>query len=133
MQTKLNSLRESLVNILIGYIVAISSQLLIFPLFGVNIPLTDNLLIGVFFTVVSLARSYTIRRWFNHSTKEEQDSLGVDCPGCHKALTVHNTGGYRCYCETCVNIMPPLPMSVNNNGFYIDGNYPNFIWIEDND
>lgn len=64
-QTKLGSLIESLMNIAIGYVVAILSQLVIFPLFGIHVPLSTNLLIGVWFTVVSLVRSYVIRRWFN--------------------------------------------------------------------
>lgn len=65
MQSKLNSFIESLTNILIGYITALLSQLLIFPLFDINIPLSDNLLIGLYFTLISLVRSYAIRRWFN--------------------------------------------------------------------
>ena len=64
-QTKLQSLIESITNILIGYFVAIASQLAVFPLFGINIPLSDNLLIGVWFTVFSLVRSYFVRRYFN--------------------------------------------------------------------
>ena len=64
-QTKLQSLIESITNILIGYFVAIASQLAVFPLFGINIPLGDNLLIGVWFTVISLIRSYAVRRYFN--------------------------------------------------------------------
>lgn len=65
MQSKLNSFIESLTNILIGYITALLSQLLIFPLFDINIPSSDNLLIGLYFTLISLVRSYAIRRWFN--------------------------------------------------------------------
>jgi hypothetical protein len=64
-QTKLESLLESIVNILIGYFVALASQLLVFPMFGINVPLSINLLIGAWFTVISLVRSYVIRRWFN--------------------------------------------------------------------
>ena len=69
MQTKLESALESLLNILIGYIVAIASQLLIFPLFDIHLHLCDNLLIGLYFTTISLARSYIIRRWFNYKVK----------------------------------------------------------------
>ena len=65
-QTKIESLIESLVNILIGYLTALFSQFLIFPLFDINIPLSDNLLIGLYFTIISLARSYLIRRYFNN-------------------------------------------------------------------
>lgn len=65
MQSKIQSLIESLINIAIGYAVALASQLVIFPIFGIHIPLSDNLAIGAWFTVISLVRSYVIRRWFN--------------------------------------------------------------------
>lgn len=64
-QTRLCSLIESVVNILVGYGVALGSQLLIFPMFGVHLPFTANMLIGAWFTAISLVRSYIIRRWFN--------------------------------------------------------------------
>ena len=64
-QSKRQSLLESLINILIGYFTAIGSQMLVFPLFDIIIPLTDNLLIGLYFTAISLIRSYIIRRVFN--------------------------------------------------------------------
>lgn len=66
MQTKKHSLLESLVNISIGYLTALLSQFLIFPLFDINIPIQDNLLIGFYFTLISLIRSYLIRRYFNN-------------------------------------------------------------------
>jgi len=65
MQSRLGSLIESIVNIAIGYGVAVASQLVIFPLFGIVIPLSDNLLIGLWFTAISLVRSYAVRRAFN--------------------------------------------------------------------
>jgi hypothetical protein len=65
MQTKIQSLKESLLNILIGYVTALASQLLIFPLFDINVQFSDNLLIGAYFTIISLLRSYVIRRYFN--------------------------------------------------------------------
>lgn len=65
MQTKQQSLYESFINILIGYITALVSQLLVFPLFDINIPFSDNLLIGLYFTIISLVRSYLVRRYFN--------------------------------------------------------------------
>ena len=69
MQTKFQSFIESTVNILIGYFTALISQLLIFPLFNINIPIQDNLLIGLYFTLISLIRSYLIRRFFNKKLK----------------------------------------------------------------
>lgn len=64
-QTKIGSLIEALMNISIGYGVAIVSQVLVFPMFGINVPLSTNLMIGAWFTLISLIRSYIIRRWFN--------------------------------------------------------------------
>lgn len=64
-QTRLESLIEAAMNIAIGYAVAILSQIAVFPLFDIHIPLSDNLLIGLWFTGISLVRSYVIRRWFN--------------------------------------------------------------------
>lgn len=64
-QTKLGALIESSVNIVIGYGVALISQIIIFPLFGVEVDISTNLKIGLWFTVISLARSYVIRRWFD--------------------------------------------------------------------
>lgn len=64
-QSRLSSGIESLLNIAIGYVVAFLSQLAIFPHFGIHVPLSANLWIGAWFTVISLVRSYAIRRWFN--------------------------------------------------------------------
>ena len=75
MQSKVESLIESSINILIGYTVAVLSQLLIFPIFNIHIPLVDNLLIGVYFTVISLLRSYVIRRYFNKRLNNKYKDL----------------------------------------------------------
>ena len=64
-QTKFWSFIESCVNVLIGYGIAVASQVIIFPLFGIFIPIRDNLLIGLFFTFISIIRSYALRRAFN--------------------------------------------------------------------
>lgn len=64
-QSKKHSFLESLLNVAVGYGIAILSQIVIFPWFGIHIPLRDNLLIGVIFTIVSIVRSYALRRAFN--------------------------------------------------------------------
>lgn len=68
-QTKLESFLESCLNILIGYLVALASQLVVFPMVGIHVPFQTNLIIGFWFTLISLVRSYAIRRWFNMRTK----------------------------------------------------------------
>lgn len=64
-QTRKHSLLESLLNILIGYGIALIAQLLIFPIFGGRFTLEQNMKIGALFTIVSLVRSYCLRRLFN--------------------------------------------------------------------
>ena len=70
MQSKKNSFIESLSNVAIGYFVALASQLIIFPFFDINIPISDNIFIGMWFTVISITRSYIIRRFFTKRTGE---------------------------------------------------------------
>ncbi|MGL4223860.1 MAG: DUF7220 family protein [Vibrio sp.] len=69
MQSKKQSFFESVCNVVIGYVIALLSQLVIFPLFGVHLPLSDNLLIGAFFTLISIVRSYSLRRLFNRKNR----------------------------------------------------------------
>lgn len=64
-QSRAMSAVESVANVAIGYGVAVASQIAIFPLFGVHLPLSDNLAIGGYFTAISLVRSYAVRRLFN--------------------------------------------------------------------
>ena len=63
-QSRLMSLVESLANVLVGYGVAVVTQMAVFPLFGLALTVTENLLIGLIFTVVSVVRSYVLRRGF---------------------------------------------------------------------
>jgi len=63
-QSRLMSMMESLANVLVGYGVAVVTQMLAFPLFGLAVTATENLLIGLIFTVVSIVRSYALRRGF---------------------------------------------------------------------
>ena len=65
MQSRWMSLLEAIINILVGYGLAIATQLVVFPLFGLHASLSENLLIGCFFVGVSLFRSFAIRRLFN--------------------------------------------------------------------
>lgn len=64
-QRKWVSLAESLLNVAIGYGVAVLTQIVVFPWFGIEVDLSTNLGIGAVFTVVSILRSYWVRRFFN--------------------------------------------------------------------
>lgn len=74
-QTRIGSLIESFMNIAIGYLVALLSQIIIFPMLDIHVSLSDNLLIGAYFTLISLVRSYVIRRWFNARLHNAAQSL----------------------------------------------------------
>ena len=63
-QSRTMSLVESLTNVAIGYGIAVVTQMLVFPLFGLSTTLADNMAMGAIFTVVSIARSYCLRRVF---------------------------------------------------------------------
>ena len=65
MQSRWMSFAEAVTNIMVGYGVAVLTQVLVFPLFGLQASLGENLLIGGIFTVISLARSFLLRRAFN--------------------------------------------------------------------
>ena len=68
MQLKRHSLLESVINVAVGYGVALLSQIVIFPIYGMEVPLSANIQIGVWFTVISIIRSYLLRRCFNKWT-----------------------------------------------------------------
>ena len=69
MQSKKHSLFESVTNVVCGYCVALLSQIIIFPFFGIDATIQDNLLIGLWFTVISICRSYILRRIFTRRTE----------------------------------------------------------------
>ena len=65
MQSRKMSLIESITNVIVGYSISVLAQILIFPIFGIAATIKENLLIGLCFTVISIARSYILRRIFN--------------------------------------------------------------------
>ena len=65
MQSRLQSPIECCVNVLIGYLVALGGQMIVFPLVGLDVSLAQNLTIGAAFTLISITRSYCVRRFFN--------------------------------------------------------------------
>jgi hypothetical protein len=59
------SMIEVATNITIGLVVSFIIQIAIFKLYDINISVTQNIEITIWFTVISIIRSYLIRRWFN--------------------------------------------------------------------
>ena len=63
-QSRRMSLVESIANVCVGYAIAVLTQMIVFPWFGLQTTLAENLQIGVLFTIVSIARSFALRRAF---------------------------------------------------------------------
>ena len=65
-QSKMDSFMEALMNVVVGLIVSTAANAFILPaVLGVELTLGANILIGLFFTIISIVRSYTLRRLFN--------------------------------------------------------------------
>ena len=75
MQTRLQSMIEAVANVLVGYLVAVGSQMVLFPLFDIHIPVHQNFILGGYFTVISLIRSYVLRRYFNGLKFKESNAI----------------------------------------------------------
>jgi len=63
-QSRRMSLIEAITNVAVGYVLAVASQIVVFPWFGVQASLGENLALGGVFTCISLLRSYALRRLF---------------------------------------------------------------------
>src|SRR4051794_12774861 len=64
LQSRAGSLAEAVTNVVVGYGAALLTQWLVFPLFGIATTIRTDVVIAAVFTVVSLARSYALRRLF---------------------------------------------------------------------
>ena len=77
MQSKLESLTEAIINTFTGFVIAFISQLVFFPIVGIEVTLSQNFILTVLFTLVSIIRIYIIRRFFNKKSCSK-NSKGVD-------------------------------------------------------
>ena len=64
MQSRGMSLIEAITNVALGYVLAVFTQIIVFPWFGLHTSLGDNLALGAIFVGISLLRSYALRRLF---------------------------------------------------------------------
>jgi hypothetical protein len=69
MQTKRQSIIESITNVIVGLITSFLIQLIIYPLLNIPVSLNQNIIITVVFFIVSFLRGYIIRRIFNKKDK----------------------------------------------------------------
>jgi hypothetical protein len=65
-QTRLGSFAEALANIAIGFAINFAANWLLLPLFGFRtLTLWANFELGLLYTMISLVRSFILRRYFN--------------------------------------------------------------------
>lgn len=64
-QRKLGSLIEAIANIVIGFAINFIANMTILPMFGFNITAGQAFSVGLIFTIISVVRSYYVRRLFN--------------------------------------------------------------------
>ena len=91
MQTKKQSLIETLTSVFVGWLIGVILNLTVLPLFDYNITVVDSLLVSLIFTVISVVRGYLIRRFLIQRResmtlidrlKQERDKctkLSMDC------------------------------------------------------
>jgi hypothetical protein len=65
MQTKLGSWAEACANIAVGFAINWTANMIVLPWFGFKLSGSTAFKIGLVFTVISLVRSYVLRRYFN--------------------------------------------------------------------
>jgi hypothetical protein len=80
------SLVEALANVTVGFFVAVLTQRAVFPLFGIQTDWSVDFAMGGLFTLVSIVRSYIMRRLFERiagrSRAAEVDLGGSAEPMC---------------------------------------------------
>ena len=79
-QSHTMSLVEAVANVIVGYMLAIATQIVVFPLFGIETGLAEHLTIGLAFVGVSLLRGYLLRRMFEAITHPGRSTDGAPSP-----------------------------------------------------
>lgn len=65
MQSKKSSLVEASINTLLGFIISFCAWPFVAEAHGIQTTVQENFTITLMFTVISIARGYVVRRWFN--------------------------------------------------------------------
>jgi hypothetical protein len=65
-QTIKGSTIETIANTAVGFAINYIANLCIFPLFGMHISMGNNFLMGLIYTLISIARGFALRRIFNN-------------------------------------------------------------------
>lgn len=72
MQKKSHSFAEAWINVLVGLGINFTVQLILYPILKIPVSIGQNITICAVFTIVSVTRSYLLRRLFNRITRQQQ-------------------------------------------------------------
>lgn len=86
MQTRTMSMIEMTTGKVLGFITAVASQMVVYPLyFEQHIPITQNMQLGLIFMSIAAIKSYGVRRFFNWlqwgRNNEQGRNENVEIPG----------------------------------------------------
>jgi len=87
MQKAKHSLIETLAGTAIGFVVSVLGwEFVVKPVWGIQTAFVENLSITLFFTVLSIARGYVVRRFFNQlhnkNNRKQYDNIDRDNRTC---------------------------------------------------
>jgi hypothetical protein len=70
-QSRRMSLIEAITNVAVGYALAVGTQIIVPPWFGLHPSIGDNLALGGIFTTISLIQGYALRRLFEARSRQQ--------------------------------------------------------------
>ena len=73
-QTKLDSIIEASINIIIGYTLAVLANYVVLNSLNYNVDIVGASIIGLTMTIISFVRQYILRRYFNYRMLRKNDS-----------------------------------------------------------
>ena len=90
-QSRAMSMVEAATNVVVGYVLAIATQIVVFPWFGIETGLSEHLAIGAAFVAVSMARGYLLRRLFEAARARQGRFVGKSGLSCYNRRGHKNT------------------------------------------
>lgn len=79
-QSRAMSMIEAIVNVLIGFWISMAVQALVYPAFGIRTSFSTDFGIAAIFTLVSIARSFVMRRVFERLHPKEHTMSNQPLP-----------------------------------------------------
>lgn len=64
MQNRYGSMFEAALNVAVGYVVAVTTQIFLYPILGIDLAFDRQLLVAAIFMTLGFFRSYLLRRLF---------------------------------------------------------------------